>query len=212
MAAEGRVIGDHLRWAREIQNLTMRDVRRRGGPAAGYQSEVETGQKEEVSSEMLAAWSKALGVTVAYARGQVPKFKQEDHGPCRGLAGWVEPIIRKQLAEFQQPFMDPQDRVRAVLRLISESEELPPVVLAWILSMSPQGLREIIAGNQRVLPHVRQAVAVLAALPHYFFEIGMLDEPEPEAYALLIKFRPALHKAERAGLTCTDLIRRIESD
>jgi transcriptional regulator with XRE-family HTH domain len=210
VGTEGRVIGEHLRWAREKQDLTMREIKRRGGPAPGYQSEIETGQKEEVSSEMLAAWSKSLSVTAAFARGQVPKFKQEDPGPCRGLAGWVEPIIKDRLAEFQR--MDPQDRVRTVLRIMSESKDLPTVVLAWVLSMSPQGLREIIAGNQPVLSHVRQAVAVLTALPHYFFEIGILDEPEPEVYALLIKYRPALHKAERAGLTCDDLIQRIESD
>ena len=57
-------IGDVLRDFRQQQGQTLRQVASRASVALGYLSEVERGQKE-VSSEILASVTEALGVSVA---------------------------------------------------------------------------------------------------------------------------------------------------
>ncbi|GGD43840.1 transcriptional regulator [Microbacterium faecale] len=57
-------IGDVLRDFRQQQGQTLRQVASRASVALGYLSEVERGQKE-VSSEILASVTEALGVSMA---------------------------------------------------------------------------------------------------------------------------------------------------
>ncbi|MGO1234898.1 MAG: helix-turn-helix domain-containing protein [Microbacterium gubbeenense] len=57
-------IGDVLRDFRQQQGQTLRQVASRASVALGYLSEVERGQKE-VSSEILAAVTDALGVSMS---------------------------------------------------------------------------------------------------------------------------------------------------
>ena len=57
-------IGDVLRDYRQQQGQTLRQVASRASVALGYLSEVERGQKE-VSSEILAAVTEALGVSMS---------------------------------------------------------------------------------------------------------------------------------------------------
>lgn len=57
-------IGDVLRDFRQQQGQTLRQVASKASVALGYLSEVERGQKE-VSSEILAAVTEALGVSMA---------------------------------------------------------------------------------------------------------------------------------------------------
>jgi transcriptional regulator with XRE-family HTH domain len=177
MWEEGKVVGRLLRWAREEQRLTMREVQQRGGPAPGYQSEIEKGQKDEVSAEKLHAWCRILNVTPAFARGQVPRLEPSTPGRCRGLAGWVEPEIRAKLSEFQA--LIPVERVRRVLRMIVNSPDLPPVVLAHVMAMSVQSLLDLLY-DPMVFPTEVQMkqVAILAAMPTRFFRFGELAEEE----------------------------------
>ncbi|HYG59275.1 MAG TPA: helix-turn-helix domain-containing protein, partial [Symbiobacteriaceae bacterium] len=74
------VRGELLRWAREQQRLSLRQVAQRGGPCPAHQSEFERGKKRETTSRMLEHWVKALNVTEAFARGQVFRYLE---GPDR---------------------------------------------------------------------------------------------------------------------------------
>lgn len=56
-------VGDHLRKTRHKRNETLSDVAKRAGVSPQYLSEIERGRKEP-SSEMLAAISGALGLTL----------------------------------------------------------------------------------------------------------------------------------------------------
>lgn len=177
MWEEGKVVGKLLKSAREQQGLTMRDVQLRGGPAPGYQSEVEKGQKNEVSAEKLYGWCRALGVTPAFARGQIPLLEPTNPGRCRGLAGWVEPEIRAGLAEFEA--MSPPERVRRVLRMIANSPELPTVVLAHVMGLEVRSLLSLLY-DPATFPteyQMKQA-AVLVAVTTRFFRFGELCPDE----------------------------------
>lgn len=172
---DDKVVGERLKWAREQQNLTMENVQERGGPAKGYQSEVETGKKSEVSSQKLGSWCRALGVTPAFARDLVPRLDPKaPSGRCRGLAGWVEPDLRQRLPEFQA--MTPPERVRQVLRMIVKSSDLPTVVLAHVMALEVPALLNLLY-DQSITPteiQMRQ-VAILTAIPTRFFRYGELD-------------------------------------
>lgn len=173
MWEEGRVVGRLLKWAREQQGLKMREVHGRGGPAPGYQSEVENGQKSEVSADKLYGWCHALHVTPAFARGQVLRLEPSMPGRCRGLAGWVEPEIRANYAEFEA--MSSPERVRRVLRMIANSPELPTVVLAHVMSLEVPSLLSLLY-DPSVFPteyQMKQA-AVLIAVTTRFFRFGEL--------------------------------------
>lgn len=181
MWEEGKVIGRLLKWAREQQGLTMRDVQLRGGPAPGYQSEVENGQKGEVSAEKLYAWCRALNVTPAFARGQIPRLEPTVPGRCRGLAGWVEPDIRQTQAEFGA--LLPVERFQRVLKLIATSGELPIVVLAYVMAMDLSSLQNLLYEDARSLYITEvqlKQVAVLTAMPTCFFKLGQLCSCDAE--------------------------------
>lgn len=168
MWEEGKVEGRRLKWAREQQRLTMREVQERGGPAPGYQSEVENGTKSEVSAEKLYGWCRALGVTPAFARGQIPRLEPSNPGRCRGLAGWVEPEIRQNFAEFEA--LLPPERVRRVLRTIANSNDLPTVVLAFVLSLELPSLLNLLY-DSAVFPteyQMRQAAVLIAVTTRLF--------------------------------------------
>lgn len=173
MWEEGKVVGRLLKWAREQQNLTMREIHERGGPAPGYQSEVEKGLKDEVSAEKLNNWCRILLVTPAFARGQIPRLEPSDPGRCRGLAGWVEPKIRANFAEFEA--LPPPERVRQVLRMIARSNELPTVVLAHVMSLEVDSLKNLLY-DASVVPNEYQMkqVAVLIAVPTRLFRFAEL--------------------------------------
>lgn len=177
MWEEGRVDGERIKWAREQQGLTMREIQHRGGPAPAYQSEVENKRKAEVSAEKLYAWCRVLTITPAFARGQIPRLEPSNPGRGRGLAGWVEPEIRQSLPEFQA--LIPADRVRRVLRMIASSPELPSVVLAFVMGVELPTLMGLLydPGAYPTEYQLRQ-VAVLTATPTRFFRFGELDPEE----------------------------------
>lgn len=179
---DDKVVGERLKWAREQQGMTMQDVEDRGGPAKGYQSEVEKGKKTEVSTFKLGAWCRVLKITPAFARGQIPQLEPaEPWGPwrCRGLAGWVEPEIRHNHPELLDGNVLPYERVRSVLQLITTSEELPLPVLAHVLAMDVKALHALIYDrlNPPTLYQMKQ-VAILTAIPARFFRFGELDPEE----------------------------------
>ncbi|HLO03056.1 MAG TPA: helix-turn-helix transcriptional regulator [Symbiobacteriaceae bacterium] len=179
MGEEGKVVGHLLKWAREQQELTMRDVQLRGGPAPGYQSEVENGQKGEVSAEKLYAWCRTLTVTPAFARGQVPRLEPTTPGRCRGLAGWIEPEVRQNLPEFEA--LLPIERFQRVLKMIATSAELPIVVLAYVMAMDVSALKNLLYEDARSLYITEvqlKQVAVLTAMPTRFFKLGKLCEDD----------------------------------
>ena len=59
-----RVIGDALRYRRQSQHRTLREVSTAANVSLGYLSEIERGQKE-ASSELLAAICEALGARLS---------------------------------------------------------------------------------------------------------------------------------------------------
>lgn len=65
-----RLVGDELRRRRLAQGRTLADVAARAGVSTQYLSEVERGRKEP-SSEILAAVSAALGMTLLDLTGGV---------------------------------------------------------------------------------------------------------------------------------------------
>jgi transcriptional regulator with XRE-family HTH domain len=175
---DDKVVGRHLKWAREQQNLTMENVEDLLGPAKGYQSEVEKGKKQEVSSKKLGEWCRALKITPAFARGQVHQLDPKAApGRCRGLAGWVEPEVRARLAEFQA--MTPPERVREVLRMIVRSPELPTVVLAYVMALEVSALLNLLYDPSTTPTEVQmRQVAILTAIPTRFYRFGELDPEE----------------------------------
>jgi transcriptional regulator with XRE-family HTH domain len=183
--ADDKVVGERLKWAREQQELTMQYVEDHGGPAKGYQSEVEKGKKTEVTAGKLGTWCRVLNVTPAFARGKVPRLEpKEPWEPwiCRGLAGWVEPVIRQHHPELLDDTLLPYERVRSVLKLIATSEELPLPVLAWVMALDVKTMWSVIhdTKDSAVRPNLSQMkqVAILTAIPTRFFRYGELDLEE----------------------------------
>ncbi len=66
-------VGKQLRDIRVEQKRSLRDVSSNAQVAVGYLSEVERGQKE-ISSELLAAVSSALGVSVSTVLSNAASF------------------------------------------------------------------------------------------------------------------------------------------
>lgn len=66
-------VGKQLRDIRIEQKRSLRNVSSHAQVAVGYLSEVERGQKE-ISSELLAAVSNALGVSVSTVLGNAASF------------------------------------------------------------------------------------------------------------------------------------------
>lgn len=206
----GRAIGVNgklLKWARLEQALTMRWVREHGGPCPGYQSEVEHGAKTEVTSEMLAAWVRALNVTESFARGEVPVFHRQP-SECRGLAGHVAGVVA---AVGGWETLSPNERTRRVLqRIPQESGRLPRVVLAHVLGLSVEALDAMSQGTHPIVALQMKAIAELTALPERFFKYGELEGTDDED--LLGRFLPALRLARKAGITpeqLESLVRRL---
>lgn len=203
------VRGDLLQWARREQGLTMRWVHNHGGPCLSYQSEVEHGKKREVRSELLATWVELLNVTVSFARGQIPVYR-EAPAACRGLAGEVGAQLMADPASLNQwQEWDPATRVREVLRMVArKSTRVPRVVLAHVLSLNLQTLDEMLLGTQPILqPHV-DTLADLTALPPTFFTYGELgpvlqEGLSPAALEELcqyVAFLPALREARQVNM------------
>lgn len=195
-----RVHGSLLQWAREQQDLTMRWVKDQGGPSLGYQSEVERGIKQEVSSDVLASWVRILGVTTAFARGQVPRWR-DNPNTCAGLAGAVALAV----AEGRPPLLawgslSPTERVREVLRLIvKECPTLPRVVLAHLLGVSVATLDDMMLGVHPIMKESARAIAYLTTLPESFWLHGAVEQQEE--LALLVRYLGPLRLADQQGIT-----------
>lgn len=191
-AAGVGVRGNLLRWARTEQGLTMQQVRARGGPCPGYQSEVEKGIKAEVRHDLLGTWSRILGITVSFARGEVPRFTR-DPAACRGLAGYVGDLVRNRPGWAD---LGPPERTRQVLLLIpDEGERLPRVVLAYVLNLTVETLDAMMTGRHPIMETQMRAISELTTLPGHFFQHGDLDEEN-----LLGSYLPALRAAQKAGI------------
>jgi transcriptional regulator with XRE-family HTH domain len=197
-ASLGGIRGELLRWARTEQSLTMREVQRRGGPSPGYQSEVENGTKTEVRSSLLAAWVRALSVTEAFARGELPVYR---HNPaqCIGLAAHAAFLISAK-GHPDWPSLSPSARVHRVLVLITqEPQTLPRIVLAHVLGLPVSSLERMIRGELSLLKEQMQALAVLTALPERFFKSGTLEPDQGELDDQ--EYLPVLRDARLAGIT-----------
>jgi len=55
------VVGSVLRQRRKAYGLTYREVKARGGPSSSFQSEIESGKKNNVGVPMLIQWCLAIG-------------------------------------------------------------------------------------------------------------------------------------------------------
>ena len=78
-------IGHILRQRRTAYGLTMRQVHERGGPTMAYQSDVESGKKDNVGTATLVRWCDAIGCEPIMVFGDfVSAMKREaidkDHG------------------------------------------------------------------------------------------------------------------------------------
>lgn len=197
----GVVRGELLHWARIQQERTMRWVRDQGGPSPGYQCEVEQGSKTEVRTDLLAAWTRALGVTESFARGQVPVYTRQPQA-CRGLAGHVVARVAQHRTSWK--LLSPMERIRRVLRLIMEEPTpLPRVVLAHTLGLELTSFEALLAGQMPIMPGLRRAVAELTTLHDGFFHYGELESGDD--HELIGRYLPALRLAQRAGITPEEL-------
>lgn len=200
-----RVHGQLLQWAREQQDLTMRWINDHGGPSLGYQSEVERGIKQEVSSEVLASWVKLLGVTPAFARGQVPRHR-EDPAACAGLAYAVALSVvdgREDHPDWRA--LSPEERMREIIRRIPrDCPALPRVVLAYVLDLSLPTLDAIMLGSHPILREPAQALTNLVPLPDAFWQRGEVEAPaETER---LHRYADAVRLAEAKGITPEEML------
>lgn len=195
-----KVQGELLQWAREQQELTMRWVNDQGGPSLGYQSEVERGIKQEVSSDVLAEWVRILGVTTPFARGQVPHFRENPAG-CAGMARLVALSIAQGPPDSPDwKAMNPEERMREGLHLIvRECSNLPRVVLAHVLGVSLVTLDGMMLGSHPILREPAQAIAALTTLPDPFWVHGQVERPDESD--LVARYLEPLRLARQAGIT-----------
>jgi hypothetical protein len=195
-----KVHGELLQWAREQQELTMRWVHDQGGPSLGYQSEVERGIKQEVSSDVLASWVHILRVTSAFARGQVPRHR-DNPTACAGMARAVALAIaegRDRLPDWRA--ISPPERMREVLRMIvRECPGLPRVVLAHVLGLSVVTLDAMMLGTHPIMQEPAQAIRTLTTLPESFWSYGELERPDESD--LVVRYLAPLRLAEQEGIT-----------
>lgn len=161
----GEISGEALRYAREQKRLTMREVEDLGGPSFGYQSDVERGRKPNVSKQKLDPWVAILDISVAFARGAIPRF---DRNPaaCQGLAADVGAWVLKQMAMPEWASLTTLQRLQVVLdRVANHSERFNPVMLAYALRLEVDVLREMIAGTQYIPDLQIPALTALTGLP-----------------------------------------------
>lgn len=159
------VEGSLLRWAREQQGLTMREIAQRCGIAIGYQSEVENGKKADIRSSRLAAWLECLNVTEAFARGEIPSYQKQPEA-CFGLAADVTPLLTFLRPQSSSESMSADQRVRMALQSISESSRrLPRVVLSYVLGVDVTTLDAMIGGELSTGGYIVRATADLLAVP-----------------------------------------------
>lgn len=195
-----QVVGKLLQWARDEQSYTMRWVHEHGGPSPGYQSEVERGLKQEVSSEVLGNWVHILGVTPAFARGQVPTY-HENPIACAGLARSIALAIAEGRPDHPDwAALDPMERVRQVLCLISQQcHNLPRVVLAHVLGLSLPALDAMMLGHHPILREPAQAIALLTTLDDAFWHYG--ERELPDESTLLHRYLTPIRLANQVGIT-----------
>lgn len=194
------VHGELIQWARNEQELTMRWVRDHGGPSLGYQSEVEHLKKDEVRSELLVTWVGLLNVTERFVRGQIPRYA-DDPAACRGLAADVAPQVMAEQERLAG--LDPMERVREVLRMITRtSRQLPRVVLAYVLSLSLPSLDGILLGEIPIQMELVKAVSDLTGVSESFLRTG---QGLNESFPLTAELRAAIEEAETAGWAQSDL-------
>ncbi|MBW9207415.1 helix-turn-helix domain-containing protein [Mumia sp. zg.B53] len=81
-------LGDALRDERQARGRTLRDVAKSSQVSLAYLSEIERGQKE-ASSEIIAAVSTALGITMLDLVASVARTYavHEGHGAMRAAGG-----------------------------------------------------------------------------------------------------------------------------
>lgn len=144
----------------------MREVQSLGGPAPGYQSEVETGKKVDVHPRTLGPWVEVLGVTVPFAEGALPTGTGNPSA-LRHLALQLEPAIREAVLDDPAWTTTRLDmRVRLVLRTIAgRSKALPPLVLAHVLGAGLSELESVLEGTHSVPAEWAQIAAYLIDIP-----------------------------------------------
>jgi hypothetical protein len=187
----------------------MRNVQERGGPCPGYQSEVENGKKGEVSSAQLLPWTQALGITVAFARGELPRYRT-DPARCRGLAGEIASLVSGPSLRADLVTLPPMERARRVLRLMADRvASLPPVVLTWVLGIQVRQLQEMMYGDVDIDRYHLTMIVELTTLPRTFF---LTEVQESATDAILTeRYLPVIRLADQMGMspeTLEALIRR----
>jgi transcriptional regulator with XRE-family HTH domain len=161
-----RLRGDLIRWAREQQGLTMKDVHARAGITPGYQSEVERGDKNEVSCNYLSRWLRTLHINELFAHGQIPRYR-EDPNRVHGLGMDAHPCLKAYL-ESEEGRRDRATRwVAKALQLVSaHSDRVPRVVLAYVMDLSVDTLDNMMLGQILVNRAQVKILAHLLGLPH----------------------------------------------
>jgi transcriptional regulator with XRE-family HTH domain len=209
----GYVRGERIKWVREQLELTMRQVKERGGPSLGYQSEVEHGKKVEVRSDVLSDWIRTLGVNESFVRGEIPRYI-DDPAACRGLAADVAHLIASgQVRHIEWVELSGLERARQVLWLVStRSRKLPRVVLAWVLGIEVATLDAMVNGQVPLVQWAMQSLVELTTLSEEFFKFGVVgrlsEEAALETAAALAEpdaveqaYRDIIDLALRRGLT-----------
>jgi transcriptional regulator with XRE-family HTH domain len=202
------VIGERLRWARTRLGLSMAEVIRRGGPSRSYQCEVELGRKTDVSAETLSRWVAAVGVTVAFARGHIPKYS-EGQATGYGLAKHVTNVLTEVHPQTVWREMTALTRFREVLGLTVQAPGLTPAVVAYVLGIDIKVLHELLKGERpRVTPYLISALCHITALPKAFIKLGTLTSANEVG-----SYLPAVELATGKGMTpdqLYELVRRWE--
>lgn len=203
---EVSVRGVLMRWAREQLGFTGSEVTDRGGPSKTYLCELEKGTKSNIQPDFLSRWATALGVTVDFAQGKIPRYHKQPQ-ECIGL---VADIGRQDSTYSKLENLDPIDRPRALLELISSHRKLPLPVLAFVLSLEVQTVRAYITGEFPVPGELIKPMSDLTMVSETF--IKGQDEV-PETSAEIASYFPAVRLAIRRKITpahLEDTIRGME--
>lgn len=64
-------VGAVMRQRRKAAGLPMHEVTSRGGPSAGFQSEIESGRKSEVGLKTFIRWCQAIGCSPTNAMDDI---------------------------------------------------------------------------------------------------------------------------------------------
>lgn len=191
--------GRLIRWAREQLNLSVRQVRDLGGPATGYQSEIENGGKRNPTAAVRQRWFEILQIPESFARGEIPRYSDQP-ALCVGLAADVG---RQLVNDPSWRAQSPVQRTLTVLRQVCcGSQKLTKTAVAYVLGFSVEGLDDLLAGKWPVGRQQVEVLAVLTDIPVNLLTQTQFSDDE---------YTPLIAEAKRLGLPPAEALARLRN-